>query len=67
MTKEEIIKIIQEEEARIWKYGIGLEKDLETGRYVTRRSMEEYIQRTRAEWTAISELMEKLDIKKLDK
>tara|TARA_R100001086_G_C11631954_1_gene201940 strand:+ start:230 stop:433 length:204 start_codon:yes stop_codon:yes gene_type:complete len=66
MNKKEMIKIIQKEEARLWKQGERLEKRLERGLYVTRNHLESLIERISAEWTAISVLMDKLDIKKLD-
>ena len=66
MTKEEMIKIIQEEEARIWKqqerHRKHLDKDLYYREYKATKSL---YKSSSSEWNAISVLMEKLDIKSI--
>jgi hypothetical protein len=66
MTKKEIIKIIQEEEARLWKqqeyYRTHLDTDLFYREY---KATKKLYKRYSSEWIAISVLMDKLDIKSI--
>ena len=56
MTKKEIIKIIQEEERRIW---------IRAEHYRKHKVGGDSYQSQLSEWNAISTLMEKLDIKSI--
>ena len=67
MNKKEMIKIIQREEARIWKlqerYEKKLDEDLFYRDYKATKSL---YKSSLSEWNAISILMEKLDIKSIN-
>ena len=64
MTKEEMIKIIQEEEARIYKQQKRCEKKLKTDLfYKEYKATKSLYENSLSEWNAISVLMQKLDIK----
>ena len=63
MTKKEMIKIIQEEEAKMWKLQERYEKHLDTDLFykeykATKKLYKMYL----SQWNAISRLMEKLEI-----
>ena len=64
MTKEEMIKIIQEEEARIWKQQEHHRKRLDNDLFYREyKATESLYKSSSSAWNAISVLMEKLDIK----
>ena len=65
MTKEEIIKIIQEEEARLYEQQKQSAKYYDRGGFFKEHKWELY-KCASSEWNAICVLMEKLDIKKLN-
>ena len=62
MTKKQMIEIIQEQEARIWRLQQHFEKCSDRGGFYKEHKKELY-KNALSEWNAISDLMEKLEIK----